>query len=230
MKKILCVCITVICCVVIGLLCFFLGKSYTKCSNEKLGDKSQNTETIVKEEDNEEDYWRGVYLTPSVVDGIKFTYVTKKSNKKFNIKLPFVFGNTKGIRNFNHRISGNILTRINDGVGWFESVTPDDGYVCEGLNPLNYTYNSVIKNGIIVIEIYSEVNDCGIPSSGSGEWIENYFFDINNDKELTIGEAVKLLGLKDEKTAKEYDDSNSNIFPVVRINNGNLKVEEESLY
>ena len=238
MKKCLCIFITIICCAVIGVLCFFLGKAYGDCHKEKTTEKETKieetkTETETKTEeknnenseisDNEEDYYHHDFLKPSVINGINFTYTTE-TNKKINITLPIIFGNTKGIRKFNSQVSGRILTRISDDLSWIEV---DEGKSsCKASNPYNYKYNAVTKNDIIVMNIYSVVNDCAIPRSGDGSWFESYYFDIKNDKELTVGEAAKALEIKNLDNAKSYEELDGNgSCAIIKINNGNLEVE-----
>ena len=91
---------------------------------------------------------------------------------------------------------------------------------------VNYKYNAVTKNDIIVMNIYSVVNDCAIPRSGDGSWFESYYFDIKNDKELTVGEAAKALEIKNLDNAKSYEElDGAESCAVIKINNGNLEVE-----
>lgn len=63
---------------------------------------------------------------------------------------------------------------------------------------VDVSYASIIKNNIVVIER---------KITFEGEIARNYYFyDISNDKILEAKDAVKILEIKDLKTAKSYDE------------------------
>lgn len=65
----------------------------------------------------------------------------------------------------------------------------NENYDCEK-SYIKYDYE--IKNDIIAIDI--ETVHSYWPASGDGHFNDNYFYDIKNDKELSLKEALPLMG------------------------------------
>lgn len=64
---------------------------------------------------------------------------------------------------------------------------------CE--NGVEVKYDYLIKDNIIAIYIVgNEGNVCGLAQSGDGVDEYNYFYNLDTDKELTLIEALPLLG------------------------------------
>lgn len=100
MKKGLCIFITVACCVVIGVLCFFLGKTYSNCSKEKTDEPKTEVETS----------------TPIVVDASNFIYSYYPG--EVYVVVPKILGTTNTIESINKKINKEVLRSIINDLGY----------------------------------------------------------------------------------------------------------------
>ena len=132
----------------------------------------------------------------------------------FKVKLPKVTGNTKAIQELNQKILNEVLPRTYSEVISHAMIpeTLDKGST--------YDYQYLIKNDILLIYI-----KCSAPA---GSTLSNslpdfaYYYDIANDKILTISEAASKTGLISAENTPE--DLNRYI---IIIENNELKLQFE---
>ncbi len=65
-------------------------------------------------------------------------------------------------------------------------------------------YSYIIKNGVAFI--YVNIAYDTWPASGDGKFNLNFFYDVDNNKELTLAEAAKAMEIKDLGGLQSYDE------------------------
>lgn len=114
--------------------------------------------------------------------------------KMSRIKLPQLVGKAENISTLNSKILNEVLPKT-----YFGSIcySIDANCMSKGII-FNYKYK--VEKNILVIYIYSSLptGGNGAPSSNEGLDMMSYFYDIANDKILTLSEAATKLGLKVE--------------------------------
>lgn len=110
---------------------------------------------------------------------------------EMDINVPKLTGNTKVTESINKKIQNNIydneIKSLNSKVR---------GY--------SVNYNYIIKNDIVLLDLVASTSIF----EGSGYTDRyNYFYDIKNDKELTLLEAMKKIGLSEEEFYKKVRNS-----------------------
>lgn len=160
----------------------------------------------------------------SVVDAVNYS---DGYYNLFKIKLPKINGNTKTIAELNAKILNDVLPRTYSDVVGHATIEEamDKGAF--------YDYKYIIKNNILIIYIYSSVPEGGslMPTTGGGLEHCSYYYDIVNDKILTISEvanklSLNLSGLKtlEGTDIKSYSKLEENGY-IITINNNDLKLE-----
>ncbi len=145
----------------------------------------------------------------------------------FKVRLPKVVGNTNTIKELNQKILNEVLpiTYCDVASHTILSESLDKGSI--------YDYKYIIKDDILVINIYSSVPEGGslIPTSGGGLYSFSYFYDIANDKILTLSELASKLALSLEglttlegASINSYDELEKNHYVITIIGN-DLKLE-----
>ena len=142
--------------------------------------------------------------TISVLDAVNYT---DSYYKLFKVKLPKIVGtNSQIISKLNDTILNEVLPRTY-GHAVCHAVMGND---CMNKGS-TVDYNYIIKNNIVAIYIYSSVPDGAkaMPASGGGLFHYNYFYDITNDKTLSLGEAAEKMNITDIGGASTYNDLNN---------------------
>ena len=110
---------------------------------------------------------------------------------EMDINVPKLTGNTKVTESINGKIQNNIY---------------DNEIKSLNSKVRSYTvnYNYIIKNDIVLLDLVASTSIF----EGSGYTDRyNYFYDIKNDKELTLLEAMKKIGLSEEEFYKKVRNS-----------------------
>lgn len=171
----------------------------SKNDNDKVNDnKNDNDETsdnINNEPSNEQnkpsnkpDYTQEPIIIidgkTDVVAGIEFTtYIDR-----INVKIPMITSLKQGAVNLNKKIAGEVLKDTYNYIDGYNS-----NFISEN-ETVDTTYKFEIKNDVIAIYVTTIGYRSGFPGSGDGNCEYNYFYDIKNDKELSISQALPLMG------------------------------------
>ena len=145
----------------------------------------------------------------------------------FKVRLPKVNGNTNIIKELNQKILDEVLPITYSDVA-------SHAIISESLDKgSEYDYRYIIKDNILVIDVYSTIPDGGsvVPASGGGLHEFSYYYDITNDKILTLSEASSKLSLSlngltalDGTSISSYDELEKNHY-MITISNNDLKLE-----
>ena len=136
----------------------------------------------------------------SVVDAVNYSY------KLFNVKLPRIIGNTDTIEELNTKMLNEALPRtyVDVASNGMEPKSFEKGETTE--------YKYIIENNILVIYIYTVIPDGSLIMGGSGAPGVDcaYYYDIDNDKILSVGEAAEALEMKlDGLTSRIGEEMNT---------------------
>lgn len=144
----------------------------------------------------------------SVVDAVNYSYDSKigSKNDMFKVVLPKVIGNTDTIETLNTKILNESLPLTYT----FLAEKVEEPTVYE--NGASIEYKNIIENNILVLYI-----DTNLPAGTKGMGIagveSSYYYDTENDKLLSVGEAAEALEMKldgltsrDEKVLNTYND------------------------
>ncbi len=190
--------------------------------------QSEKTEMKSDDVNNDEESSEIESNDISVVDALNYS---DGYYQLFKVKLPRIVGNTDTIEKLNLKILNEVLPSTYADVACHaitedtENVSMDKGSI------YNYTY--AIKNNILIIYVYSTVPEGGstIPATGGGLIRHTYYYDINYDEILTIGDVASKLKLSlDGLTTIEgdsitsYNELERNGY-IITINNNELKLE-----
>ena len=174
-----------------------IGITYKKLDN---GGEKEKTEEKANKSSN-------VNNSISVVDAFDGHLIYDADFTNWNARIPKILGNTNAINALNKKILNQSIYDITRS-----SVCHAQNKECFS-NGLTIKYKNKVNNKILIIETYSEGgNDWG----GNSYPILDYFYDIENDKELDIIETSKALktGILDEDTKEKLD------YDKIDLNNG----------
>lgn len=191
------------------------NSSQSESINNKIKDTNKDIQSSKNEADN-----------ISVADAVNYS---DGYYQLFKVKLPKIVGNTKTIDELNAKILNEVLPKTYSDVAAHTEVKSamDKGSM--------YDYKYIIKNNILIIYIYSSVPEGGsvIPATGGGLESISYYYDITNDKILSIGEAAKALGLSlngieayDGTEIKAYNELEQFGF-VIEIDGNQVKLKSD---
>lgn len=145
----------------------------------------------------------------------------------FKVRLPKVVGNTNTIKELNQKILNEVLP-----ITYRDVVS--HAILSESLDKGSaYDYKHIIKDNILVIHIYSSVLEGGsvAPTSDGGLQQFSYYYDVVDDKILTLSEAASKLSLSldglttlDGSSINSYDELEKNHY-MITISNNDLKLE-----
>ena len=142
--------------------------------------------------------------TISVLDAVNYT---DDYYKLFKVKLPKIVGaNSQVLSKLNDTILNEVLPRTYGHAVCHAEM--EDDCMNKG-STVDYSY--IVKNNVVAIYIYSSVPDGAnaMPASGNGLFYYNYFYDITNDKSLSLGEAAERMNITDIDGANTYSDLNN---------------------
>ena len=122
----------------------------------------------------------------SVVDAVNY------KEGYLSVRLPKITGNTESINQINNKILNEVLPKTNTYSAAQEEVK---GSINEN-SKIEYQYD--IANNVLILQIYS--SNISMPATNGGNFNTNYFYDILNDKELTLKEAADKIGYEIEYT------------------------------
>ena len=123
------------------------------------------------------------------------TYICDNINRLANIRIPMITSNKTGAITLNEKMGNESLDRVFE---YIEAISPDDPE--NEWASFTLDYKSMKKNDIIAIYVTGDVDDYAqIGSSVPFPIQYNYFYDIKNDREIPIEEAIPLLGYSFEK-------------------------------
>lgn len=143
------------------------------------------------------------------VEAIKWNY-----NDYMKLNVPQIINGTKVTKEINEKILklvGDKLSLYGDFVSSFaeEGIKIESNGV-EGADHLGVfaNYDYTIKNDVLLIAYHIKV---GLPPHKTGDdSVEvNYAYDIKNDKEISITDALTKLGYTDEQMDKEMDNKDA---------------------
>lgn len=123
------------------------------------------------------------------------------------IKTPYINGETENIKKLNKKILEDLLSNSHS----FVAVYPE--------SKINFNYTTITKENVVIIQVYSD------------NYYRNlYYYDIKNDKELTLGQTAEKLKITDIGDAENYNhldnpETCEKVFAY--IENNNLKIEFE---
>jgi len=177
-KKILIVILTIIIILLVGILAYNLGVKKAVCYDANDNNSKETIETIVEHTyiESEYNYNSGEFEEYPIEIKLPKISIEKTVAKEINEKIVI-----NGIReSFKHHES--FISMTNEGL-----VDDYEGTITR--------YDYEIKNDVIAIYIITiGKNGSEYPGSGTLERTVNYFYDMKNDKELTIVEALPLMG------------------------------------
>lgn len=201
-----------------------LSNKSDSSQSEKGEVKTNNSNNVAKSNNSETN-------DISVVDAVDYS---DGYYQLFKIKLPKIIGNTETIDELNKKILNEVLPLTYADVAC-HAVTEDNlekyGEPTAMDKGSIYDYKYIIKNNILVICIYSSVPEGGsvIPATNGGLEYISYYYDIANDKILSMGEAARLLELNikglekaDGETIKTYDELEYNY--IIQIEGNEIKL------
>lgn len=203
-----------------------LNNKNTIIQNEKTEIKNDNTNNIETSTNIES-------KDISVVDAVN--YVDSYS-KKFKVKLPRIVGNTITIENLNLKILNEVLPSTYIHVAAHLASANTEYVFMDKGSTFDYSY--VIKNDVLIIHIYSTVPEGGTTLSASGDGLNSYsyYYDITNDKILSVSEVsdklnLSLDGLKTSEgnSLTSYSELEKNGYTII-INNNELKLKADPLF
>lgn len=140
--------------------------------------------------------------------GLKYT-------AKINIKIPKITSGSTGVVALNEKIMKE------NEIENFDSVISDIRSGKGGPSSINISYQSVVKNNIIYIDVQSTI---AYPNSGSSSKRNNYAYDITNDKVLEYQEIYRNLGYTYETILEDIKNYSSGAYDDAS------KMTEEQLY
>ena len=128
---------------------------------------------------------------------------TKDGNSKFSNKYNCnytKFNSSCGInsKNLNKKMLNEVLKSTYYKAIITDSIAKGNDGLAWGKDGFTVKYNYYTKNNIVAIYINIIENSSeSFPGSGDGVNHFNYFYDINNDKELSFDDGVNKMGIKD---------------------------------
>lgn len=193
--------------------------------NQNQNEIQNNNENIQNTENNNEENLNMSSANITVEDAVNYT---DDYYHLFKVRLPKVVGNTNTINELNQKILNEVLP-----VTYCDVVS--HAILSESFDKgSTYDYKYVMKDNILVIDIYSNVPEGGSIALAPGDGLKEilYYYDIVNDKILTVSEAASKLSLSlDGLTALDglsiinsYDELEENHY-MITINNNDLKLE-----
>lgn len=192
--------------------------------NQNQENVQNNSENIQNFESINEENLNVSTINLTVDDAVNYT---DAYYHLFKVRLPKVVGNTNTIKELNQKILNEVLP-----ITYRDVVS--HAILSESLDKGSaYDYKYIIKDNILVIDIYSSVPEGGsiVPASGGGLQEFSYYYDVVNDKILTLSEAASKLSLSldgittlDGSPINSYDELEKNHYMITIINN-DLKLE-----
>lgn len=112
----------------------------------------------------------------------------------FKIILPQISGNSEVIKKMNKDIIEKVLSKSLTPFG-----DPDDK---ESEYPNSFKVSYDFKKDKDILYLVLTINFSPWNASGSGMFVYNYTYDIKNDKEISLFDALKLLGKTEDELIK----------------------------
>lgn len=152
----------------------------------------------------------------------------------YEIKIPSIIGPGANIESLNQKMATVILDQCDTNVA---AIYESQRYESQAFNKgFKIYYEYLIKNNILIIfinQILPEGGEGNILMQSGDYWEASYYYDIQNDQILTVGEAAKKLNIKLDKVVideiddgedivieiKTYEDLEQNGFQLIVDNN-----------
>ena len=210
--------VTLILCGGIAYLAFSLGKESKECP--EVNDKTENKEEVKQEE------------TQKPSEDKKEEVVKEELKIEINSQVPVIISTKTGAKTLNEKMIKTAMETQHElgyALGFCEgdmsnSSNENSAQACKKGLPLKSDYE--IKNGIIAIYMNSKATVWY--ASGSGKLTYNYFYDIKNDKELTMKEALPLMGYTVEdlkqQNVSSFEQLETDTVTYYTIENGKGKI------
>ncbi len=180
---------------VIAGLCFYIACDKGLIFNDNNNNEQIDNNDNVNNETNDNtanDGEIGNNTNISVTDAVNYI---DDYYKEFKVKLPKIVGNSKNIDELNTKILNEVLPRTYSHPAC-RAQTNESSFTCmDKGSTIDYLY--LTKNNVLVLYIYSKVPEGGtaMPASGGGLFKYTYFYDIENEKTLTMTEAAIKLNV-----------------------------------
>lgn len=158
-----------------------------------------------------------------VIDGI--TYTVSDLSKERKVSIPQIINAGKNATLLNTKIASELLQDT------YKMIDTTD----ELSSKMTAKYDYKIINDILVIS--ANINYEYYPASGTGKFDYNYFYDIKNDKEIMLYEALPKIGytisdiqklgansFEDFKELEGLSDKNGAWMTYLTIENDNIKI------
>ena len=228
------ICLLIIMVIAIVTMGYYMYKMYNKKEDNsqagKLNNQISNVEQAkdnVDETSKTDEKEQKESKEISVVDAVNYT---DGYYDLFKVKLPRIVGNTETIEKLNSKILNEVLPLTYDDVVCHATTENEQTIAMSKGSIHDYTY--IIKDNILIIYIYSTVPEGGtkIETTEDGLIQHSYYYDITNDKILSIDEVANKLklsleGLKtpEGKSIKSYSELEKNGY-IVRIKDNNIEL------
>lgn len=172
-------------------LSLFLGGYivYSNINDEKVEEEKPNTEENV----NKNEGVKNVIVVP----GIEFT---DSYYGKIKVTIPQIIGGGSNSITLNKQIASEVLKSTYSYVNYLAN----DDFSGYGKDGATVVYDTIIKNDIVAIYIESKTIDTGVGYPGSGDGVSrfNYFYNIKHDEEMSLDEALPMLGYTNDDLKK----------------------------
>ena len=180
--------------------------------------------------------YRNVIKKDNIQEEVKVLDVAQYTDdyyRMFKVTLPMITSSKANAMKLNKKILDEVLPRTYGPVVAYALDEDLEEYERNASKGWITDYAYVIKNDVIAIYVKASVPEGGkaIAASGDGLYQYNYFYDISNDKILTIGEAAKLMEIKDLDTAtsyKELDNESSCSYMIIENGKTTITTDEEN--
>ena len=203
-KNIIIYVLTIILTIALGVgIGFGVSKLSQNNNEQEVKDNNENIEETEDKDDKSNSDNSTNNIEERNIEVITAVNYVDEYYKKFYIKLPKITGNSETIVKLNNKILNEILPKTYSNPICHAEM--EDGCMDKG-SSVDYKY--LIKDNIVIIYIYSYVPTGGklAPQSGNGLLNYNYFYDITNDKMLSLAEATDRLKIKDLDGASSSKD------------------------
>lgn len=176
--------------IIIMALCGVTG--YLLVDSKK--DNTTSPEVTDKEEDKTEE-------TQKPIEDKKEETVKEEIKAEVYSQIPVIMSTKPGATTINEKIATvvkDVQYLMGEREGSCSMYNSDDSGNCARNEKL--TSGVIAKNNVIAIYMYARAGFSN--SSGDGTMEYNYFYDVKNDKELTLVQALPLLGYTTADLAK----------------------------
>ena len=149
----------------------------------------------------------------NVIDAVSYNaHIQGQNGNKLSVRLPRINGTTDVLNELNSKILNDNLP-----VSYTYATCPGDlGEGCLA-NGMKIDYQYAIKNNVVVLYVFnkkvSDANDYVVDHITN-----NYFYDIENDKVISLIEAAQKMKLKNNELLKD------NVPYYITINGNNVEV------